>query len=153
MTLFKIAQRVSKYLGYFCIKIWHQLLSKIDQSGHTARPKRHSHTLGMKEWMSADWKLFLKQFLDILAKNLNSQIHSLQHEMAWWYVRLLSCQKYLYLCVCGCGWGCACVSVREREKLFCLCICLCVWKRDPSVHVYCRVHVSFWVCAFEHGSM
>ena len=101
--------------------------------------------------MSTDWKLFLKQFLDILAKNLNSQIHSLQHEMAWWYVRLLSCQKYLYLCVCGCGWGCACVRVRERERDCSVCVYVCVCERETPV---CMFIVGFmWAFEFVHLSM
>ena len=33
---FKIAQKVAKNVGYFCLKIYHQELSKIAQSGQTA---------------------------------------------------------------------------------------------------------------------
>ena len=35
MDAFKTAKKVNKYLGYFCKKICHQELSKIDKSGHT----------------------------------------------------------------------------------------------------------------------
>ena len=34
-TFFKIAIKVTKYLGHFCTKICHQGLSKVAQSGHT----------------------------------------------------------------------------------------------------------------------
>ena len=37
VTLFKIDRKTAKYLGYFWKKICHQDLSKLTQSGHTAR--------------------------------------------------------------------------------------------------------------------
>ena len=36
-SVFKIAQKVAKFLGYFCMKICHQDPSKIAQSGHTVQ--------------------------------------------------------------------------------------------------------------------
>ena len=39
----KIAQKVTKYLGYFCKKIGNQKLLKIAESGHTVREAALTH--------------------------------------------------------------------------------------------------------------
>ena len=44
---FKIAQKLVIHLGYFCMNIFHQELSKIAQSGHTGLTPRFTPYLSL----------------------------------------------------------------------------------------------------------